>query len=65
MKDLAATLRDGSFYRGEHSAYLNAPRGTDPEPVDRAVCVVFIENHDQVGKRRTGNRLTEDVPMPV
>ncbi|PSQ85054.1 MAG: malto-oligosyltrehalose trehalohydrolase [Bacteroidetes bacterium QS_3_64_15] len=59
--DLATTLRDGWFFRGEHSEHLDDPRGTDPGPVDRTQCVVFIQNHDQVGNRPTGNRLTDDV----
>ncbi len=63
--DIATTLRDGWFFRGEHSDYLDAPRGTDPDPVDRTQCVVFIQNHDQVGNRPTGNRLTDDVSLPV
>ena len=63
--EIATTLRDGWFYRGEYSEHLDAPRGTDPAPVDRDQCVVFIQNHDQVGNRPTGNRLTDDVSLPV
>ncbi len=63
--NIATTLRDGWFFRGEHSDYLGEPRGTDPEPVDRTQCVVFIQNHDQVGNRPTGSRLTDDVSLPV
>ncbi len=64
-EDIATTLRDGWFFRGEHSDYLDGPRGTDPGLIDRSQCVVFIQNHDQVGNRPAGNRLTDDVPMPV
>jgi maltooligosyltrehalose trehalohydrolase len=63
--DIATTLRDGWFYRGEHSEHLGEPRGTDPAPIERSQCVVFIQNHDQVGNRPTGNRLTDDVSLPV
>ena len=63
--DVATTLRDGWFFRGEHSEHLDAPRGTDPAPVDRDQCVVFIQNHDQVGNRPLGTRLTDDVSLPV
>jgi maltooligosyltrehalose trehalohydrolase len=59
--DIATTLRDGWYFQGEYSEHLDAPRGTDPDPVDRTQCVVFIQNHDQVGNRPTGNRLTDDV----
>ncbi|WP_103030315.1 malto-oligosyltrehalose trehalohydrolase [Salinibacter altiplanensis] len=59
--DIATTLRDGWFFRGGHSEHVGGPRGTDPAPVDRTQCVVFIQNHDQVGNRPAGNRLTDDV----
>jgi len=59
--DIATTIRDGWFFRGEYSEHLDEPRGTDPDPVDPTQCVVFIQNHDQVGNRPTGNRLTDDV----
>jgi maltooligosyltrehalose trehalohydrolase len=59
--DIATTIRDGWFFRGEHSEHLDEPRGTDPDPVAPTQCVVFIQNHDQVGNRPTGNRLTDDV----
>lgn len=64
-EDIAKTLRDGWFFQSEYSDYLEAERGTDPDSVDRTQCVVFIQNHDQVGNRPTGNRLTDDVPLPV
>jgi maltooligosyltrehalose trehalohydrolase len=63
--DIATTLRDGWFFRGQPSEHLGAPRGTDPAPVERTQCVVFIQNHDQVGNRPTGTRLTDDVSLPV
>ncbi|WP_103016061.1 malto-oligosyltrehalose trehalohydrolase [Salinibacter ruber] len=59
--DIATTIQDGWFFRGEYSEHLGEPRGTDPGPVDQPQCVVFIQNHDQVGNRPTGNRLTDDV----
>ncbi len=59
--DIATTIRDGWFFRGEHSEHLDETRGTDPDPVGPTQCVVFIQNHDQVGNRPTGNRLTDDV----
>ena len=59
--DLATSIRDGWFFRGEYSTYWGEPRGTDPDPVAPTQCVVFIQNHDQVGNRPTGTRLSEDV----
>ena len=59
--DIARTIRDGWFFRGEHSEHLDEPRGTDPDSINPGQCVVFIQNHDQVGNRPTGNRLNDDV----
>jgi len=64
-QDIVTTLHDGWFFRGEHSDYRDEPRGTDPDPVGRTQCVVFLQNHDQVGNRPRGNRLTDDVSLPV
>ncbi|PSQ97629.1 MAG: malto-oligosyltrehalose trehalohydrolase [Bacteroidetes bacterium SW_9_63_38] len=64
-EDIATTLNDGWFFRGEYSAYLDEERGTDPGPVDRDQCVVFIQNHDQVGNRALGDRLTDSVALPT
>jgi maltooligosyltrehalose trehalohydrolase len=63
--DIATTLNDGWFFRGEYSTYFGEPRGTDPDPVARSQCVVFLQNHDQVGNRPHGTRLTDDVSLPV
>ncbi len=61
--DIAATLRDGWFYSGQHSAYLGGPRGTDPSRVAPHQCIVCLQNHDQVGNRALGDRLHHQVPM--
>jgi maltooligosyltrehalose trehalohydrolase len=55
--DLARTLRDGWFYRGQHSAHLGHARGTDSTHVDVTRFVHCIQNHDQIGNRAFGDRL--------
>ena len=55
--DIARTIRDGWYFRGEHSAHLGHARGTDPTGADPAQFVVCIQNHDQVGNRALGDRL--------
>ena len=63
-EDLAKTLRQGWFYTGQLSRALEEPRGTDPSGIRQDQCVVCIQNHDQVGNRPAGNRLTNDAPLP-
>lgn len=55
---LATALRRGFVYAGEYSGYRkrrhgNSPAGTRPEQF-----VVCVQNHDQVGNRMLGDRLS-------
>jgi maltooligosyltrehalose trehalohydrolase len=59
--DIAVTLRDGWFYRGQRSAYLRRHRGSDPTGVPPRRFVVCLQNHDQVGNRALGERLHHQV----
>lgn len=59
--DLAATLRRGWFYVGQHSGFRDEPRGTDPAGIPLERFVVCLQNHDQVGNRAFGDRLHEAV----
>ena len=63
--ELATTIRDGWFYQGQPDPTSGEPFGTDPSRVDYDQCVVCIQNHDQVGNRPHGNRLTDDISMGV
>jgi maltooligosyltrehalose trehalohydrolase len=61
MEDMATTLRQGWFFRGQHSRYLGERRGTDPSGLSPKQCVVCIQNHDQIGNRATGDRLNHEI----
>jgi maltooligosyltrehalose trehalohydrolase len=63
--ELATTVRDGWYYRGQIFPASGEPWGTDPSGIDLDQCVICIQNHDQVGNRPKGNRLTDDIPLPV
>jgi maltooligosyltrehalose trehalohydrolase len=63
--DIAATIRQGWFFTGQRSTHLGGPRGTDPSPLAPRQFVVCIQNHDQIGNRAEGHRLTHDVDLPV
>ncbi|HEY0563983.1 MAG TPA: hypothetical protein VGC88_00290, partial [Terriglobales bacterium] len=52
-------LREGFVYQGEHFTFWDKPRGTKPEGISLPSHVVCIENHDQVGNRALGERITE------
>jgi maltooligosyltrehalose trehalohydrolase len=61
IADLAATLRQGWFYCGQHSEYAGAPRGTSPAGVPLEHMIVCLQNHDQIGNRPFGRRLHHQI----
>ena len=55
---LASTLRDGWYYSGQHSNYRKRRHGNSPRGLPPAKFVVCNQNHDQVGNRAAGERLS-------
>ncbi len=60
-EDLAATIRRGWFFTGQHAPYPGEARGTDPDRLDPRQFIVCIQNHDQIGNRADGARLNHEV----
>jgi maltooligosyltrehalose trehalohydrolase len=56
-RELAATIRHGWLFTGQHSQHARSPRGTDASHVPMRKFVVCLQNHDQIGNRATGDRL--------
>ncbi|MDE2273748.1 MAG: malto-oligosyltrehalose trehalohydrolase [Gammaproteobacteria bacterium] len=59
---LARALAEGFVYQGEHSAYRNRPRGERSAHLPPLAFVNFLQNHDQIGNRAYGERLTALAP---
>ncbi len=57
MEPLAATLRDGWYYSGQHSKHRKRSHGNSAHGISPAKFVVCNQNHDQVGNRAAGERL--------
>ena len=56
---LARCLKQGFIYQGEPSAYRDGKkRGTPSAALPPTAFVLFLQNHDQVGNRAFGERLT-------
>jgi maltooligosyltrehalose trehalohydrolase len=56
---LARSLSSGFVYQGEPSPYRKgATRGTPSDDLPPTSFVLFLQNHDQVGNRPLGDRLT-------
>jgi len=55
---LARVLAEGWVYQGEESDYLQGPRGEPSADLPPYAHVLFLQNHDQIGNRAFGERLT-------
>ena len=55
---LARVLAEGWVYQGERSEYLKANRGEPSADIPPHAHVLFLQNHDQIGNRAFGERLT-------
>jgi maltooligosyltrehalose trehalohydrolase len=64
-EQIAPALREGYVFQGELFRFWNAPRGTSAKDVPLPANVICIQNHDQVGNRAKGERLTALVPRGV
>jgi len=56
---LARCLASGFAYQGEMSAHRGAPRGSPSDHLPPTAFIVCLQNHDQIGNRAFGERLTQ------
>jgi malto-oligosyltrehalose trehalohydrolase len=62
-KHLARTLSSGFAYQGEASAHRGGQhRGEPSDALSTLAFVNFLQNHDQIGNRPLGDRLTAQAP---
>ncbi len=64
-EQIARALRDGYVFQGELFTFWNRPRGTPAKDVPLPANIICTQNHDQVGNRAKGERLTVLVPRGV
>ncbi len=58
---LTKAFAEGFVYTGEYSRFRRRRHGTPSAAVPSEQLVVFSQNHDQVGNRRCGDRLTQNL----
>lgn len=58
IEQIAKAFRDGFVYTGQYSRYRQHKRGALPRLNPARQFVVFAQNHDQVGNRAHGDRLS-------
>jgi maltooligosyltrehalose trehalohydrolase len=59
LEHLAKAYREGFVYTGEYSVYRRRRHGNPSCRIPADRFVVFAQNHDQVGNRMRGERLTQ------
>jgi maltooligosyltrehalose trehalohydrolase len=60
---LVSTLQDGWYYRGQYSNFRQCCHGNAPSGIAPSRFVIYNQNHDQVGNRAAGDRLSTLVPF--
>src|SRR4029077_19854810 len=58
LQHLAGTLKQGWYYAGQYSRHRRRRHGNRPPPFKATNYVVCTQNHDQVGNRALGDRLS-------
>ncbi len=58
FRQLVKAFEEGFVYSGQYSAYRRRRHGTSSEDIPARRFVVFTQNHDQVGNRAQGERLS-------
>jgi maltooligosyltrehalose trehalohydrolase len=58
LGDLAKAFREGFVYSGQYSSYHRRRHGNSSRDISAHRFVVFAQNHDQVGNRMQGDRLS-------
>ena len=61
FKHLVDAYRDGFAYSGEYSQFRKRRHGSSAKDIPAERFIVFSQNHDQVGNRLHGDRLTHSV----
>ena len=61
IRQFAKAYREGYVYSGEYSGYRGRRHGNSSSSIPAEKFVVYSQNHDQVGNRLLGDRLTQMV----
>ncbi len=65
VEKLVKALNEGFVFQGEHFKFWGRPRGERSQGVPPEAHVICIQNHDQVGNRALGERITQLVPLAI
>jgi malto-oligosyltrehalose trehalohydrolase len=60
---LARAVSEGFAFQGEHMEHRGAPRGKPSGHLPPSAFIGFLQNHDQIGNRPLGDRITASAPL--
>lgn len=63
IEHMAKSIKEGFVYSGGYSEFRKRNHGNSPKNLSAEQMVVFSQNHDQVGNRMFGERLSALVPF--
>lgn len=61
VANIARTIEHGWFYNGQRNPVSGAPRGTSAHALRAEQLIYCLQNHDQVGNRALGDRLSASI----
>ncbi|MHB1935813.1 MAG: malto-oligosyltrehalose trehalohydrolase [Acidobacteriaceae bacterium] len=64
-ESIARTIQDGWFFTGQFATFHGHSRGTSANGLSLASRVFCIQNHDQIGNRAFGERLSSQISCPA
>jgi maltooligosyltrehalose trehalohydrolase len=64
LEDIAVALEQGYVYQGQYSAHRQRRHGRPAEGVSADQLVIYSQNHDQIGNRARGERLSMLLELP-
>jgi len=62
---LARALAEGFAFQGQVMPYRGSPRGEPSAALPPQAFIAFLQNHDQVGNRAFGDRISASVARPI
>ena len=63
FRDLTTAVQEGFVYNGRYSSYRRHLHGNSSAHCRPSQFIVFAQNHDQIGNRAEGDRLTTQLPL--
>jgi len=65
LEHLAIALQEAFVYAGRYSSFRDRVHGRQPVGISGSRFLGYIQNHDQIGNRATGDRLSAIVPSEL